>query len=116
MISRRLRFALTITLLASGTFAVADEMVSFATGGYANQLRTPEMMHKIDTNNDGMVSQSEWNAYQQKLFAMMDADSSGALDNKEFMQAHHSDVASFATGGFANALRTSDMFAKLDTN
>jgi Ca2+-binding EF-hand superfamily protein len=116
MKSRTLGFALTIALLTTGTAATADEMVSFATGGYASQLRTPEMMHKIDTNQDGMVSQSEWDAYQQKLFAMMDADSSGTLDNQEFMQAHRNDVASFATGGFANALRTSDMFTKLDAN
>jgi Ca2+-binding EF-hand superfamily protein len=91
-------------------------MASFATGGYANQLRTPEMMHKIDSNGDGMVSQAEWDAYQQKLFAMMDADASGALDKQEFMHSHSEDVASFATGGFANALRTTDMFAKLDTD
>ena len=46
----------------------------------------------------------------------MDADNSGALDDKEFMQAHRNDVASFATGGFASALRTSEMLAKLDTD
>jgi Ca2+-binding EF-hand superfamily protein len=47
---------------------------------------------------------------------MMDADTSGALDKQEFMHSHSEDVASFATGGFANALRTTDMFAKLDTD
>lgn len=108
---------LSLLLITAGTSAMAaDSMASFATGGYANQLRTPEMMHKIDTNKDGMVSKAEWDAYQQKLFAMMDADASGALDNKEFMQAHRDDVASFATGGFSTALRTSEMFAKLDTD
>jgi Ca2+-binding EF-hand superfamily protein len=107
-------FALLITAATSAM--AADSMASFATGGYANQLRTPEMMHKIDTNKDGMVSKDEWDAYQQKLFAMMDADNSGALDNQEFMQTHRNDVASFATGGFANALRTSDMFTKLDAD
>jgi Ca2+-binding EF-hand superfamily protein len=74
------------------------------------------MMHKIDTNADGMVSQTEWDAYQQKLFAMMDADTSGALDKQEFMYSHPEAVASFATGGFANAFRTSEVFAKLDAN
>jgi|SRR6185295_1467841 len=113
---RRVPVALSLILLAAGTTAMADEMVSFATGGYASQLRTPEMMHKIDVNGDGQVSKAEWDAYQQKLFAMIDADSSGALDNKELMQTHRNDVASFATGGFATALRTSEMFAKLDAD
>ena len=114
---RTIPIALSLILLAAGTSAMAaDAMASFATGGYADQLRTPEMMHKIDTNKDGMVSKDEWDAYQQKLFAMMDGDNSGALDNNEFMQAHRSDVTSFATGGFANALRTSDMVAKLDAD
>ena len=116
MKSRSVPVALSLILLAAGTTAIADEMVSFATGGYASQLRTPQMMHKIDTNGDGQVSKAEWDAYQQKLFGMLDADSSGALDNKEFMQAHQNDVASFATGGFATALRTSEMFTKLDAD
>jgi Ca2+-binding EF-hand superfamily protein len=116
MKARTIPVALSVILLSAGTTAMADQMVSFATGGYANQLRTPEMMHKIDVNADGQVSKTEWDGYQQKLFVMMDADTSGALDDKEFMQAHRSDVASFATGGFATALRTSEMFAKLDAD
>jgi Ca2+-binding EF-hand superfamily protein len=98
------------------TTAKADDMVSFATGGYANQLRTAEMMHRIDANADGKVSQMEWTTYQTKLFGMLDGDASGALDNKEFMTAHRDDVVSFATGGFATALRTNEMFAKLDAD
>ena len=117
MKTRVIPVVLSLILVTAGGAAVAaDSMASFATGGYANQLRTPEMMHKIDTNKDGMVSKDEWDAYQQKLFAMMDADTSGVLDDKEFMQAHRSDVSSFATGGFATALRSSEMFAKLDTD
>ena len=115
MTIRKLIFTFSLLVLVSGV-AGADEMASFATGGYANQLRTPDMMHRIDTNNDGMVSQTEWDAYQQKLFAMLDANSSNALDHDEFMQAHRNDVVSFATGGFAAALRTPEMFAKLDAD
>jgi hypothetical protein len=103
-------------LLTTGSLASADDTVSFATGGYANMMRTPEMMHKIDTNGDGMVSRTEWDAYQQSLFGMIDADRSGALDSDEFMRAHSKEVASFATGGYANALRTTDMFTKLDAD
>jgi len=116
MIVNRVSRALSLLALVASSTAMADQMVSFATGGYANQLRTPEMMHKIDTNADGMVSQAEWDAYQQKLFAMLDGDASGALNSEEFMHAHRDDVTSFATGGFANALRTSEMFTKLDNN
>ena len=91
-------------------------MVSFATGGYATQLRTPEMMHKIDANNDGMVSKEEWSAYQERLFLIMDSDKSGALSSQEFMHANNKDIAAFATGGFASALRTQEMFSKIDTD
>jgi len=95
---------------------LADDMTSFATGGYASALRTAEMMDKIDANGDHMVSKAEWDAYQGKTFAMMDADSSGALDHDEFMTAKSSEMASFSTGGYVSALRTSDMLAKIDAD
>lgn len=116
MNAQRARLILAWCLIASGTVAMADDVVSFATGGYASALRTPSMMHKIDTDGNGRVSEAEWNAYQTKLFDMLDADHSGALDEKEFMHAHEKDVASFATGGFATELRTSQMLAKLDAD
>src|SRR2546430_12249625 len=43
------------------TAVYADDMVSFATGGYAAGLRTMEMMHIIDTNKD------EWIAFQDRV-------------------------------------------------
>jgi len=36
--------------------SLADDMVSFSTGGYARGLRSEKLMHKIDTNGDGMIS------------------------------------------------------------
>jgi len=107
---------LALSFVLVSTAAVAADSVSFGTGGYANQLRTPEMMNKIDANKDGMVSRTEWDAWQKKLFAMMDPDHSGTIDSSEFTRAHGKEVVTFATGGFANALRTSDTFAKLDAN
>jgi Ca2+-binding EF-hand superfamily protein len=98
-----------------GSAAFADQLVSFATGGYASGLRTPEMMHKIDANGDGKVSKEEWQSYNEKLFAMMDVDKSSALEAREFMHPPK-EVVSFATGGFANALRTQEMLTKLDVD
>ena len=46
----------------------SSAMASFATGGYARGLQTPEMMHKIDTDSDGTVSHDEFIAYQMKVF------------------------------------------------
>jgi hypothetical protein len=51
------------------------EMASFATGGFAKGLQTMDMMHKIDTNGDGMVTRDEFIAYQNKVFDVMDASS-----------------------------------------
>ena len=48
--------------LAYSLTAVADDVGTFATGGYAAGLRTKEMMHIIDTDGDGMVSRAEWDA------------------------------------------------------
>jgi EF-hand domain pair len=118
MTSRSLQLTVLATglLLAAANAMSADQLVSFATGGYASELRTPEMMHRIDTNNDGMVSKTEWDAFQEKLFAMMDSDKSATLDDNEFMHANSKDVATFATGGFAGALRTKEMLSRLDTD
>src|SRR5260370_6143263 len=62
--------------------ALAEDMVSFATGGYASGLRSEKLMHKMDTNGDGMVSKSEWLAFQEKVFAMLDKDNTGKTKAK----------------------------------
>ena len=113
---RSLSFSVLLILASGGSLALADEMVSFATGGYATQLRTPEMMSKIDTNGDHVVSRSEWDAYQERLFTMLDADKSSSLDKSEFMAKESKPMASFATGGFATALKTPEMWTHLDAD
>lgn len=95
--------------------AHSQDMASFATGGYASGLRSPAMMHKMDTNHDNMVSRSEWLAFQDKLFAMLDRSHAGKIDESEYMSAHP-DVASFATGGYASGLLTKQMFNKIDAD
>jgi len=107
---------LVLLTLGGGSDALAGDMTSFATGGYVRALRTQEMMDKMDGNGDHMVSKAEWDAYQGKLFAMMDADSSGVLDHDEFMSAKADEMVVFSTGGYASALRTKEMLAKIDAN
>jgi len=111
--------ALGMTCALAVTFSVAsfaDDMVSFATGGYASGLRTKEMMHKIDANGDGMISKDEWLAYQEKVFAMLDKNKSGILDAKTFISSSGGELASFATGGYARGLRHQAMMHKIDTD
>jgi uncharacterized membrane protein YkgB len=102
-------------MLACAFAAHSDNMVSFATGGYASGLRTKTMMHKMDTNHDNMVSRKEWIAFQGKVFAMLDKNKTGEVDESEYMSAYP-DVAAFATGGYASGLLTPDMFKKIDTD
>jgi hypothetical protein len=104
-------FALTYSLAS-----FADDMVSFATGGYARGLRTKAMMHKIDTDGDGTISKDEWIAYQEKVFAMLDENKTGTLDAKTFISADGGELVSFATGGYARGLRTKAMMHKIDTD
>lgn len=75
----------------SGYMAASPEVASFATGGYASGLLTPEMFKKIDTNGDGSISHDEFLSYQLRIFDMMDTGSShkGMLGPAQF----------FATGG-----------------
>jgi hypothetical protein len=117
-ISRIRTLAALTALIGSAWCAqqvMADDMVSFATGGYARGLRTMAEMHKIDTDGDGKVSKAEWLAYQEKVFAALDKDKTGNVDEKAFL-APSSDMATFATGGYARGLQTKAMMHKIDTD
>jgi Ca2+-binding EF-hand superfamily protein len=107
--------AVSALALGYGPGALADDMASFATGGYASGIRSMALMHKIDTDGDGSVSREEWVAFQDKVFAMLDKNKDGNVDAKEFM-SHEKEMASFATGGFAKGLQTMDMMHKIDAN
>jgi hypothetical protein len=104
---------LTLTLL--NVPARADDSVSFGTGGYANGLRTKEMMHKMDTNNDGMVSRDEWTSFQEHTFNALDKDKSGFIDQAEFTATSDASFA-FATAAYARGLMTKEMFTKIDAD
>jgi Ca2+-binding EF-hand superfamily protein len=119
MSHQRISIAAPLTVLAGAalcmSFAAADEMASFATGGFAHGLRTMSEMRKIDTDADGSVSKAEWLAYQEKIFAALDKNKSGVVDEKEFLSPA-SDMAGFATGGYARGLQTKAMMHKIDTD
>ncbi len=102
--------------LAYSAASIADDMASFATGGYARGLHSEKLMHKIDTNGDGMISKDEWIVYQEKVFAMLDRHKTGTLDAKTFVDPSGGDLVSFATGGYARGLRTAAMMHKIDTD
>jgi Ca2+-binding EF-hand superfamily protein len=104
-------FALTYSVAS-----FAEDLVSFATGGYARGLRSEQLMNKMDTNGDGMVSKDEWIAYHEKIFAMLDKDKTGTLDAKKFISADGGELSSFATGGYARGLRSQEMMHKIDTD
>src|SRR5450432_1710772 len=102
--------------VAFSAAALAEDMVSFATGGYASGLRSEKLMNKMDTNGDGMVSKDEWTAYQDKVFAMLDKKKTGMLDAKTFIDPSGGELVSLATGGYARGLRTKAMMHKIDTD
>jgi len=94
----------------------ADDMVTFATGGYARGLRTPEMKGKIDANGDGMISREEWIAYQEQVFVRLDTHKTGSIPVWRFINANGALLESFATGGYERGLRTREMVQKIDKN
>jgi hypothetical protein len=95
---------------------MADDMVDFSTAGYASGIRSMPLMHKIDTNGDGMVSKDEWLAFHEKVFAALDKDKKGVVSAKEFVAPGGGAMNSFATGGFSRGLKTRAMMHKIDTD
>jgi hypothetical protein len=113
-VRRSLPFAV-LAALACAPLAFADDMASFATGGYARGLRTMDEMHKIDTDGDGTVSKAEWLAYQEKVWAAFPKDQNGNVDEKAFTTRSGA-MASFATGGYARGLQTKEMMHRIDVD
>jgi hypothetical protein len=104
-----------LAALACAPLAFADDVASFATGGYARGLQTMDEMHKIDTDGDSTISRAEWLAYQEKVWAAFPKDKDGKVDEKAFTTDSGA-MASFATGGYARGMQTKKMMHKIDTD
>ena len=104
-------FALTFSMVAIS----ADNVVSFATGGYASSLRSEDLMKKM-SDGTGMLTKDEWIAFHEKIFTMLDKKHMGVIDAEEYVSATGGDVVTFATGGYARGLRSKDMMDKIDTD
>jgi hypothetical protein len=114
---RRMAALLTcVFTLAYAMASVAEEVGSFATGGYARGLRSEVLMKKM-THGTGMLTKDEWIAFHEKIFAMLDRKQTGAVDAAAFISPSGGDeVATFATGGYTRGLRTKEMMDKIDTD
>ena len=116
--SIRRRAALLIGAFVAITYAcvsLADDVASFATGGYARGIRSEELMKKM-TNGTGMLTKDEWLAFHEKIFAMLDKKHTGFIDAEEYINVSGGDVVMFATGGYARGLQTQEMMNKIDTD
>jgi hypothetical protein len=115
-IRRTVLWAACAFTLGFSAASMADDMVNFATAGYASGIRSMPLMHKIDTNGDGMVSKDEWLAFHEKVWAMIDKDNKGAVSAGDFVHSGGDEMNSFATGGFSQGLRTMAVVHKIDTD
>jgi len=104
-----------LAALACAPLAFADDVASFATGGYARGLRTPDEMHKLDTDGDSTISKDEWLAYQEKVWSTFPKNKDGKVDEKAFTTRTGA-MVSFATGDYARGLKTKEMMHKIDSD
>jgi hypothetical protein len=114
---RRMRALLAcVFALTYSVVAIADNVVSFATGGYASGLRSEELMKKM-TGGTGMLTKDQWISFHEKIFVMLDKKKTGVVDAEEFITVSGGDdVATFATGGYARGLQTKEMMDRIDTD
>jgi hypothetical protein len=111
-----LALSVAVCSAAHSAPASADQTTNFATGGYANSLRSEEILDGMDTDRDGMISKSEWDAYQEKVFTALDVHHKSTLSTSIFVSRRCARLVSFATGGFANGLCSGRTGREIDTN
>ena len=63
-----------------------DNKVSIATGGYSRQLRTMEMMKKMDTDKDHKVTKDEFIKFHDTVFTAMDTKGEKMIDAESWLR------------------------------
>src|SRR6266404_9351101 len=80
------RVALLVCVFVATTYScvsLADDVVSFATGGYASGIRSEDLMHKMNTSGNGMLTKDEWLAFQKRFFRSSTRKRMGFTDPKQ---------------------------------
>jgi len=107
----------SIMLSSASANAIENAQQAIVTPTYEKSMRTLDMMKKCDANGDGEVSQQEGEAYFRKMFATLDVNRDGVLDETEWAgAARNVKVVSLADGGYARALSEMDMLLQCDVN
>lgn len=98
-------------------YAIDSLQEVIVTPSYEKNMRTSDMMRKIDANADGKITMEEGEAYFRKVFAALDANHDGVLDRTEWKGASKSaEVVSLSTGGYARALSSMEMMKLCDAD
>ena len=106
-----------ILLTSMTANAIDNAQQAIVTPAYEKNMRTIEMMHKLDANADGKVSQEEAERYFHKLFVDLDVNHDEVLDKTEWVgAAGNVEVVSISNGGYARALSSMDMMKMCDVN
>ena len=80
------KLANALVVLALGTFAVPAMAASspFPQSEFNAMFWSPEMMRRMDTNKDGMVSRDEFMTYMGRQYDMMDTGKKKMLTAAQF--------------------------------
>lgn len=106
-----------ILLTSMTASAIDNAQQAIVTPAYEKTMRTLEMMHKLDANGDGTVTQEEAEKYFHKLFVDLDVNHDNVLDKTEWAgAAGNVEVVSISNGGYARALSSMGMMKMCDAN
>ena len=83
---KQLKLASTVGVLALGTYGAPAMGASsaFPQSEFNAMFWSPEMMRRMDTNKDGMVSREEFMTYMGRQYDMMDSGKKGMLTAAQF--------------------------------
>ncbi|MCQ9374902.1 hypothetical protein NMQ14_11655 [Methyloversatilis sp. XJ19-13] len=85
---RNASLTLLLSIAASAAQAGPDE-TSVYFMDFSGKMRTMEVMKKMDSDGDKMVSKAEFMKTMEMSFSKMDKNGDGMLDAKEWMGEKH---------------------------